>query len=290
MSWPPARPASPVPLRKLAGGAALPALGFGTWELREATARAVRHALDTGYRHIDTARAYQNEPAVGAALAASGVPRDDAWITSKAWCDDLSAAGIQRQAEASLRDLNTDYLDLFLIHWPNEAFDLAETLAGFQQLVSDGKIRHFGVSNFTAAQWQTAVALAPEIITNQVEYHPLLAQTELLAAARLHRACLTAYAPLARGRLFLPGEPASEVLGAIAAELSKTPAQIVLRWLIEQPEVVAIPASRDPRHIEENFQIFDFQLTGTQRAAINQLACGQRLVHPSWSPAEWSLG
>jgi 2,5-diketo-D-gluconate reductase B len=279
--------AGPVPLRRLGGGAAIPALGFGTWELREATTAAVRHALATGYRHIDTARAYQNEAAIGAALASSGLARGAYWITSKAWRDDLSAAGIRRQAEHSLRDLNIDYLDLFLVHWPNQAFELTETLGAFQQLACEGKIRYFGVSNFTAGQWQAAMAIAPEMITNQVEYHPLLDQGELSAALRGHAACLTAYAPLARGTLFDPGRESARVLAGIAAAHGKTPQQVALRWLIEQPAVVAIPGSRNPRHIEENFAVFDFELGAEERARIERLACGERLVHPGWAPAEW---
>jgi len=286
MTPPPSRriDAGPVPLR---GAAGFPALGFGTWELRGACTAAVRHALATGYRHIDTARAYQNEAAIGAALADSGLARETYWITSKAWRDDLAAAGIRRQAEASLRELATDYLDLFLIHWPNEAFALAESIDGFQQLVSEGKIRHFGVSNFTPRQWQAAVAIAPEILTNQVEYHPLLAQDELIAALRGHAACLTAYSPLARGALFDPARRSAGVLATIAAAHAKSPQQIVLRWLVEQADVVAIPGSKDPQHIEANFAIFDFALSASETAQINRLACGERLVDPDWAPAEW---
>lgn len=279
--------AGPVPLRELSGGAAIPALGLGTWELRDATTASVRHALATGYRHFDTARAYQNEAAVGTALADCGLPRDGFWVTSKAWRDDLSATGIRRQAEHSLRDLRLDYLDLFLIHWPNDEFPLAGSINGFQQLVSEGKIRHFGVSNFTPRQWREAVKIAPDIITNQVEYHPLLAQTELLAALREDGAYLTAYAPLARGALFDPARESAGVLAAMAAAHGKTPHQIVLRWLVDEPGVVAIPGSGNPQHIEANFQIFDFELTENERAGISALACGERLVHPDWAPAEW---
>jgi len=277
----------PVPLRELRGGAAIPALGFGTWELRDACTAAVAHALATGYRHVDNARAYQNESAVGAALASSGLAREEYWMTSKAWCDDLSAAGIRRQAEQSLHELGIDYLDLFLIHWPNEDFDLADSLSGFQQLVGEGKIRYFGVSNFTPRQWREAVAIAPEIITNQVEYHPLLAQTELITALHGHAACLTAYSPLARGALFDSARESSGVLATIAMAHGRTPRQVVLRWFVEQPDVVAIPGSSNPKHIEENFDIFDFELTASESSQISALDCGERFVHPGWAPAEW---
>lgn len=277
-----------IPLRHLRGGADIPALGFGTWELRAETTRAVRHALDTGYRHIDTAAAYNNEAMVGRAIIESGVPRQQCWITTKIWRDDLTPAGVRRQAEASLRELASGYIDLLLIHWPNEDFELAATLDALRQLASDGIIRFFGVSNFTLSQWREAIRLAPEIITNQVEYHPLLAQQELLDAAACHQACLTAYSPLARGLPFTAGHPASRVLEEIAANHAKTPQQIVLRWLIEQPAVVAIPGSRNPLHIASNFDIFDFTLAPGEAEIIANLACGHRLVAPAWGPPEWT--
>ena len=279
--------AGPVPLRHLRGGAAIPALGFGTWDLGDACGSAVRCALDTGYRHLDTARAYENERQVGQALADSGLPREAVWITSKAWCHDLSPASVVRQAEQSLRELRVDCLDLFLIHWPNPDFPLGPTLEAFQQLVAAEKIRHFGVSNFTPRLWQEAIALAPEILTNQVEYHPLLDQSELIRLAAEHDACLTAYSPLARGQLFKPDTSSARLLQDIASSHGKTPHQIVLRWLIEQPEVVAIPASTNPAHIAANFDLFDFNLTPDQRRAIAALNQNRRLVHPEWAPPEW---
>lgn len=260
----------------------VPALGFGTYQLHGTACReAVTDALAIGYRHIDTAQAYQNEAAVGAALAASAIPRDDLFVTTKVWIDNLEPDTARRTAAQSLRDLQLDYVDLLLIHWPNEDLaPLEATLDALDALKDEGKTRHIGVSNFTPTLLQRAVDHTT-IFCNQVEYHPFLSQDALLAQARSHDLLLTAYTPLARGEVL-----ASDRLKAIGARHGKTPAQVTLRWLLQQEPVAAIPKAASAQHRADNFNIFDFSLSDEEMRAIHTLAAGQRLVDPVFAP-DW---
>ncbi len=278
--------AGQVPIREADGGRAqVPAIGLGTWELvAETCVRSILTAVEAGYRHFDTARAYENEREVGKGLAESHLDRSQYWLTSKAWHEDLSPGGIRSQAEESLRQLGVDYLDLFLIHWPNEKFRLEESLEEMTRLVREQKIRFFGVSNFTAEQWITALDITPAIITNQVEYHPFLDQHELLGVAEEHGAFVTAYSPLASG--MAPDEE-DETLKKIARRHGKSVAQVSLRWLIEQPRVVALPRSSNEEHIRANIDLFDFELTPGDCEAIADLPKDRRQIHPKWAPEAW---
>lgn len=260
-------------------GANVPTLGFGTFELEGATCRnAVIKALETGYRHLDTARVYKNEAEVAQAIERSGVPRKDLFVTSKVWWEDLNPHGIREAIESSLKALQTDYLDLMLIHWPNPKVQLEDSIKTFQAFKEEGKIRHYGVSNFPAAHFVEAAGYG-EIFCNQVEYHPLLSQDAVLDAVRRHGSALTAYSPLAQGEAV--GYPELE---DIAGKHGKGSEQVALRWLIEQESVLAIPRSSNPNHIQSNFDIFDFELDAEDKERIARLPKNRRQIDPSFAP------
>jgi len=262
-------------------GARIPALGFGTFRMKgDECKQAVENAIKIGYRHLDTAEIYENEKAVGEGIAASGISREELFITTKAWMDDMSPDGLRKSLDQSLRDLGIDVVDLWLIHWPNPKYDVEETLAVMMAEVEAGRVRHLGVSNFPAALFERATKVAP-IVCNQVEYHPYLAQTKVIDAARSHDAMVTAYAPLGIGKCH-----ADESLAAIGAKYGKTAAQVTLRWFMQQPLVGAIPKASGYAHAEENFQIFDFELSADDMATINGLARGERMIDPEFGP-EW---
>jgi 2,5-diketo-D-gluconate reductase B len=266
----------------LSDGTPVPTLGFGTSRLLGAEAReGVAHALALGYRHVDTARAYENEAEVGAGLRASGVPRSEVWLTTKVWQDQLRAPDVRRSAEASLRDLGTDYVDLLLVHWPNPDIPLAETLGALQTLRAEGKARHLGVSNFPPGLLREAFALQPDLVTDQVEYHPYLAQDALLGELRPRGAFLTAYTPLAKGAVL-----EDPVIREIAEAHGKSPVQVTLRWFLQQEGVAAIPKAASARHREANLAVFDFALSDDEMDRIHGLARGHRLSDPDWGP-DW---
>ncbi|MDQ3850758.1 MAG: aldo/keto reductase [Actinomycetota bacterium] len=262
-------------------GVEVPKLGLGTWLITgRACVDAVRDALELGYRHIDTARAYGNEAQVGRGLAKAPVPREDVFLTTKLWYTDLRARQVRAQVEGSLRALDTDYVDLLLIHWPNADVPLAETLGAMVELREGGRVRHLGVSNFPARVVREALEHAP-ILTDQVEYHPYLGQPALLALARERDLMLTAYSPLAHGRLL--DEP---VLREIGAAHGKTAGQVALRWLLDQPQVAAVPKASSHANRAANLDVFDFALDDAERGAIAALERGLRTADPAWAP-DW---
>lgn len=263
-------------------GEPVPALGFGTWRLygREAV-EVVRCALEVGYRHIDTAIRYGNEAEVGEAIAASGIDRSEVFLTTKLRHSDLAHDDVRARTLESLARLGLDYVDLLLIHWPNEAVPLAETMEALETVQSEGRARRIGVSNFPTHLMKEAVeACGADVFANQVEYHPFLRQEALLEYVRANDILLTAAVPLARGAI--DSEP---VLQAIAERHGKTPAQVTLRWLVQQDHVAAVPKSGKPERIRSNFEIFDFALSDADMAAIGSLGANRRLVDPDWAPA-----
>ncbi|MGI4855821.1 MAG: aldo/keto reductase [Janthinobacterium lividum] len=267
-----------------ANGARIPALGLGTWQsTHQDGVRAVRAALDAGYRHIDTAARYDNEQAVGEALAACGVPRDAFFVTTKVWHTELRAGDVQRAAQRSVARLGLDHVDLLLVHWPNPAVPLEETLGALCDVQRSGLTRHIGVSNFPVALLERAVAASPlPLVANQCEYHPYLDQTTLLAACARHGIALIAHSPLGSGRLL-----ADPLIAEVAREHGRTPAQIILRWLVQQPRVAAIPKSGTPARIAQNLAVFDFALDAATMARIGALARADgRVSHPAWQP-DW---
>lgn len=262
-------------------GKSVPALGYGTWAMNGSTCeRAVPMAIELGYRHIDTAQVYENEAEVGRGWVASGLPRSELFITTKIARTGNAAAQVAAGLEQSLQKLRTDYVDLLLIHWPTPSVPLAETLDAMARLKSAGKIRALGVSNFTVPQMREAVeGLRREIVCNQIEYHLLLAQRAVVAYAREHGVAVTAYCPIARGKLM--GNP---IVERVAKKHGKTANQICLRWLLEQPGTLAIPKAASETHARENISIFDFALDAEDRRSLDTLPGNTRLVSPAWAP------
>jgi len=266
-----------------AHGAKIPAIGLGTWKLSGETCKgAVVAALECGYRHVDTAKMY-NESEVGDGLRSAGVARDEIFVTTKVWRDDLHEGDLQRSAEGSLKRLGLDKLDLLLIHWPNRNIPLKESIKALCETRARGLTRHIGVSNFPVALFEQALAVASEpIVTNQCEYHPWLDQTKVLAACRKHGVSFTSYCPLGRGEG--PRDPA---IKKIAEAHGKTPSQVLLRRHIQQPDVIAIPRSGTPAHIRENIAITGFQLLPQEMRAISGMARNDgRIVDFDWAP-DW---
>lgn len=260
-------------------GSKVPALGLGTWQLEGQECRsAVEAALDLGYRHIDTAQLYGNEGEIGQVLAASGVDRDSLFLTTKIGNRNHAAADVQRSTEESLRLLQVEYVDLLLIHWPVEFDRLGETLDTMTVLQERGLVRDIGVSNFNRSQFRAAAALAP-VVTNQVEYHPFLDQTDLRDLAREADAVLTAYSPLARGGVF--SEDTLTTIGE--AHGGKSAAQVALRWLLDQ-ELLVVPKATGRDHLAANLAVFDFDLSADERSAIDGLARDERLIDPPFAP------
>ncbi len=263
----------------------IPVLGFGTWQLKGKECLAgVEKALEVGYRHIDTAQIYENEAEVGAAIKASGVKREDIFLTTKVWITELKDGPLQKSVEVSLKKLKVDHVDLLLIHWPVNEVPFAEQLRALQSVQAAGKTALIGVSNYTVAQMKEVVEkIGAKIVTNQVEYHPYLSQKPILDYLKAHGLFLTAYSPLARGRV-----NDDLVLKKIALKYNKTPGQITLRWLVMQKGVVAIPKAASEKHIRENFEIFDFMLNAEEMNAITALARPDgRIVNPDNIAPVW---
>ncbi len=244
----------------------IPILGFGTWPLTgDQCVEAVRTALQVGYRHIDTADFYRNHHAVGQAVRESGVNREEIFLTTKVWRDDLRHDAILTAGKRYLAELQTDYLDLLLIHWPHADIPMEETFAALQSLKDAGVVRGFGVSNFTMKRLEAALRVTDGICTNQVECHPSLSQRTLLDYCRSHDIALTAYSPTARG-----GDLKLPVIQALAKQYRRSPSQIVLNWLLCK-EIVAIPHSAVAAHITENFATLEWELAHEDVARIDQL-------------------
>jgi diketogulonate reductase-like aldo/keto reductase len=267
-----------------AHGALVPTIGLGTWTLKgEAGAEAVQTAIAGGYRHIDTAKMYENEEAVGQGLRASGIARHEVFVTTKVWKDDIAAGDLQRSAEASLKRLGLDYVDLLLIHWPNADIPLKGSIEALCEVKDRGLAHHIGVSNFTTRLLYDAIAMASHpIVVNQCEYHPHLDQSKVIAACRQHGVAFTSYCPLGRGSVGgVIDEPAVK---AMAARLKRTPAQVVLRWHLQQG-LVAIPRSANKQRIAENIGVYDFALADADMATLSALAKPDgRVVNLAFAP------
>jgi len=263
-----------------ANGAKIPLLGLGTWELRGRNcARVVEQALRLGYRHIDTAEIYDNERDVGEGLRASGVRRDDIFLTTKVWPAHFAPRDLERAARDSLVRLRLSEVDLLLLHWPNPQIPLADTLGALCKVKRDGLARHIGISNFTVTLIEQAVKAATEpLVCDQVECHPFLDQSKVIAACRAHGLAVVAYSPIARGKV-----RSDKTLGRIAAAHKKTAAQVCLRYLVQQ-KIVVIPRTSKLERLSENAAIFDFALSEQEMAEIAALANpGGRIVDWSYS-------
>jgi len=268
-----------------ANGAEIPALGFGTYGMaREDMLRTIPAALDAGFRHIDTAQIYRNEAEVGECVQASGLRREEVFLTTKVWVANYASGAFAASVDDSLRRLRTDYIDLLLLHWPNRSVPLGDQVASLDAAVKAGKVRHVGVSNFNRQLLAEAVRLSEApIVTNQVEYHPYLNQRLLIDACRRLGVSVTAYCGMAVGRVF--DDP---ILLAIADRRARTVAQVVLRWLIQQDGVVALSRTTDPARIPANFDVFGFELSPEDMRAISHLAAGDsRIVSPTGLSPAW---
>ena len=260
----------------------IPVLGLGTFPLKgDDCQNAVRMALDLGYRHIDTAQMYGNEKDVGDALRSSGMKRDDLFVVTKVDPGNVGADRFASSVAQSMDDLGSP-ADLLLIHWPPDDHDFDAALDRLMRAKDKGMAKAIGVSNFTAAMVDEAVRLsAAPLVTNQVEYHPYLSQTKVMTALRRHGMALTAYCPIARGKVL--GDP---VIGAVAEAHGRSATQVTLRWLVQQEGVVAIPRSSNEARITENLGVFDFALSDAEMSRISALGSPTgRLVNGAFAPA-----
>ena len=277
---------SPKAFTLAAHGAKMPAIGFGTMELPHRPVELVAAAIAAGYRHIDTARKYGTEGHVGEGIRASGIARSELFVTTKVTEENAREADFLRSAETSLKALGLNYVDLLLIHWPQPKVPFTETLGALAKAKRSGLTRHVGVSNFTLAMLEEAVHVCPEpLITNQIEYHAYLPQDRMLAALHRHGMILTAYCPVARGKLL--DDP---VIGEIAKTRGKTHAQICLRWLIQQPMVAAVPRALEEAHIAEDLDVFDFSLSDEEMRRISELRSRNiRIADPPERAPKWDV-
>lgn len=264
------------------GKYAMPGIGFGTLgTVGDAGSALVEAALAEGYRYIDTSRFYGNEEAVGRALKRSSVPRSDVWVTTKLLHPKTPPQpDLALELDRSLRYLQTDYVDLLLIHWPRPDVSLEWALGEFAALRAQGKARTIGLSNFPMAQVRQALEIVGDLAANQIEYHPYLSQRPLLDLMRERGLVLIAHSPLARGAIL--NDP---VLQEIAKRRQLSVAQVALRWLVQQERVVAIPGAQSVEQLRENLRVLDVALASDEMAAISALARGTRIVDPPHSPA-----
>jgi 2,5-diketo-D-gluconate reductase B len=267
-----------------AHGARIPLLGLGTWDLRgRVCTDMVQAALDLGYHHIDTAEMYDNERAVGEGLRASGIKRDDLFLTTKIWPAHFAAADLPRAAADCLDRLGVSSVDLLLLHWPNPQIPLPETIGALCKVKRDGMARHIGISNFNVALIEAAwKATSEPLVCNQVECHPYLDQSKVLAACRKHGMAMTAYSPIAKGKV-----GGDKVLERLGAAHKKTAAQVSLRFLVQQ-NIVVIPRTSKQARLAENAAIFDFALKDGEMADISALSrAGRRLIPAGFGRPDW---
>ena len=263
-----------------AKGAHIPLVGLGTWELRgRACTRLVEQALRLGYRHIDTAQLYENERAVGEGLRASGVPRDDVFLVTKIWPSHFSPPEFERATKERLVELRLSEVDLLLLHWPNPRVPLSETLGALCKVKRAGLAKHIGVSNFTVALLDEANELTTEpLVCNQIEIHPFLDQSKVVAACRRYGMAAVAYSPTARGRA--RNDP---VLSRIGEAHGKTAIQVALRWMVQQG-IAVIPRTSKLDRLAENFALFDFELSAGEMKQIGALGSSDgRIVDYAYS-------
>lgn len=259
----------------------MPALGLGTWQNTDPDqcAESVEAALEMGYRHIDTAQAYGNEESVGRGIASSTVAREDVFLATKVWLDNLAHDDVLETARASLDRLGVDYVDLLYVHWPARTYDPEGTLSAFDQLYEEGITERVGVSNFTPELLAEAVTLSEApIFANQVEMHPLLPQKAVRDAATKHDVHIVAYSPLARGVVFDVPE-----IQSVAEKYDASPAQVSLAWLREKG-VAAIPKATSVDHLRDNWNSLDLELDGGDIDRLDAIETQERQVDPAFAP------
>ena len=263
----------------------IPKLGFGTWRLKDQECvDCIEHAIDTGYRHIDTAQAYGNEEFVGQGIQNAPIDRDDLFVTTKIFRDEFETKDKAiKSLHESLKKLKTDYVDLTLVHWPFPEYEIEHLIEPLLELQDDGKTRLIGVSNFTTDHMKRAKEFSDNrICINQVEYHPHLNQDAVLNFCRDNGWGMTSYSPLGRGQTL-----DDSVITNLAEKYAKTTGQIVLGWHLQQDNVLAIPKSSHKGRIAENFDIFDFELSAEDiQSIMNLRSANDRRVNPDFAP-EW---
>ncbi|MBD3300108.1 MAG: aldo/keto reductase [Candidatus Moranbacteria bacterium] len=263
-------------------GKKIPQLGFGTWQLTgETCQKSVEKALEIGYRHIDTAEMYENQKEIAKAVKNSGLKREDLFITSKVWFENLEKSSLIDALKKTLEDLQTDYLDLYLIHWPNRKADMKESLLLMEAMKDKNFIKSVGVSNFTVNHLKDVMVEDVEIVNNQVEFHPSLNQKELKEFCDQKDIVITAYSPIAQGR-----DLEIELIKELAQKYEKTPGQITLAWLLNK-NMVAIPRSSNEKHIKENFLAKDIKLEQEDIYKIDNLDIKKRLIEPGFADFDY---
>lgn len=267
---------------KFKNGNVVPALGFGTWKLvGDEAFNSTLKALEVGYRHIDTADKYGNHKQVGRAIEESGIDRKEIFLTTKVWYSELDTSKLNKSVDRFLEELETGYLDLLLIHWPNKGVKIKETLEAMNKLKVKGVIKNIGVSNFTVNHIKDCLKTGVEVVNNQVELHPTFAQSQLHQFCKENGILLTAYSPLGRGAdLELP------VLVEIAKKHNKTVPQVILNWIVSR-DIIAIPKGTSEAHIRENFEALDFILSEEDVEDIEALDRNARLVDNEWSEFDY---
>lgn len=270
---------------RTAGQANIPVLGLGTWQSNgQDCIDVISQALKMGYEHIDTAQAYGNEVEVGQGIKQSGVARGNFFLTTKIFPDDMKfePEKLVAAAKRSLENLDTDYVDLLLLHWPDDRVPLSETIPALCELQKQGLTRHIGVSNFNIANIIEAKKYADvPIVVNQVEFHPFIKQNTLQTFLYNHHILLEAYSPLARGDVFN-----NETIKQIAEKHGITPAQVSLAWILSDKQRIAIPKTSNPKHLQGNLDAMNVQLSEDELKAIGSLARsdGRKIEHPDYTP------
>ncbi|MFB6204431.1 MAG: aldo/keto reductase [Candidatus Nanohaloarchaea archaeon] len=260
----------------------IPSIGLGTWQNKgPKCAKSVSTALEMGYRHIDTAQAYDNEEYVGQGIEESSVSRDDIFLASKVWNSNLSPEDVISSTRESLDKLGVESVDLMYVHWPSGEYSAKETLEAFQEMKEEGMIENIGVSNFTPELLDEALRIAPGIAANQVEMHPLLQQDELLDYCQENDIYLVAYSPLARGEVFNVPE-----INQVAEKHGVSEAQVSLAWLLEKENVRVIPKATSEEHIRDNLKALDLELDEEDIEKIDSIEREERMVDPGFSP-DW---
>jgi diketogulonate reductase-like aldo/keto reductase len=262
----------------LKNGKTIPTLGFGTWQIKgDECITAVDTALSVGYRHIDTADGYHNHKEVGQGIKNNGIAREDFFLTTKIFPGDLTADVARQKIDTYLEELDTDYIDLLLIHFPDHSVPLAETLGAMNEAKEAGKVHSLGVSNFTEHHLKDAMETGVEIVVNQVELHPSFPQHDMRAFCAEHGIAVTAYSPLGRGNALEIG-----LINELAAKYEKTAGQIILNWLLSV-DIITIPKSVNPERIKENFESQNFVMEQSDIDAIEALTGGERLINPEFA-------
>lgn len=260
----------------------IPKLGLGTWQNTDPKkcSKAVKTALEMGYKHIDTAQVYGNEKEVGQGLKEAKVEREDYFLASKVWIDQLEPENVKSSTKKSVEKLGVEYVDLMYIHWPAGDYQPQETLKAFKELIHSGEIKSIGISNFTPEQVDKAMEIAPKhVVANQVEMHPLLQQEELLDKCREHDIKLVAYSPLARGEVFNVPE-----LSEVAEKHGVSEAQVSLAWLMQKENVIPIPKATSESHIKDNYAALDLELDEADIEKIESIEREERMVDPDFAP------